>query len=344
MSSRAPARISDSHADRWLRAIVAVAVADALFLAVVYARLGLAAVVVWYAAPPALALAAAWLLAGALMRFWRARGRARRGPGTEGLALRSAGDRGLPDRRQLLGLALLALVIVSLGMFRRYPSSYDHRPSQVRFRLPLDGPVTVAWGGPTPRLNYHVVMPDQRWAYDLLVTENGRSFRGAGSRLEDYLAYGMSVRAPADGVVHAIHDGEPDGPIGQWRVRRAAGNHIVLQVAEREYLFIAHLQRGSIAVKPGGRVAAGQVIARVGNSGNSSEPHVHLHLQNTPDGFLGEGIPFYFHGYRLRGALVARGMPTGGQARRPRGEPAVFLGDVVEHAGDQEERPAGALR
>jgi hypothetical protein len=316
--------------DRWLRTIAAVAIADVLLLAVAYARVGLAAALVWYLAPPAIALAAAVLLASALVRFWRARGPARR----------SLGEGGLPDRRQLLGLGLLALVVVSLGMFRTYPSSYDRRPSQVRFRLPLDGPVTVAWGGPSTEVNYHVVMPDQRWAYDLLVTEDGRSFRGDGSRLEDHFAFGKPVRAPADGVVRTIHDGEPDGPIGQWRVLGAAGNHIVLQVAEREFLFIAHLERGSIAVRPGDRVVAGQAIARVGNSGNSSEPHVHLHLQDTPTSFLGEGIPLYFHGYRLRGTLVARGMPAGGQERRPRGAPAVFLGDVVEHEDGTDVPPA----
>ena len=57
---------------------------------------------------------------------------------------------------------------------------------EVRFRLPLDGPVTVAWGGADTDVNYHAVMPDQRWAYDLLVTREGRTHRGDGTRLDDY--------------------------------------------------------------------------------------------------------------------------------------------------------------
>ena len=122
-----------------------------------------------------------------------------------------------------------------------------------------------------------------------------------------------------------------DGPVGQWRVRRAAGNYVVVEVAPREFLFIAHLQAGSVAVAPGDRVAAGQVIGRVGNSGNSSEPHVHLHLQDTPTSYLGEGIPFFFHGYRVHGVETARGMPIGGRERRSRAWPGAFTGDIVEH-------------
>jgi hypothetical protein len=299
--------------DAWLRTTIALAIAHVFFLAVIGARPGLPAVVLWYVAPPLIALAAAGLLAIGLFRaLWRGE---------------------IPTARRVGGFALLALVTASLAGVRTYPSSYDQHPSEVRFRLPLDGPIAVAWGGATLRANYHAVLADQRWAYDLLVTVDGRSFRGDGSRLEDYHVFGRPVLAPSPGVVRVVRDGEPDGPIGQWRVFRAAGNHVVVQVAEREFLFISHLQKGSIAVAQGDRVAAGQPIARVGNSGNSSEPHVHLHLQDTPTPYLGEGIPLYFYDYRTRGHLLARGMPVGGRQRPSRAFPGAFTGDIVEHAG-----------
>lgn len=77
--------------------------------------------------------------------------------------------------------------------------------AECRFRVLLDRPVTVAWGGATSAANYHVYLPDQRWAYDLLVMRDTRSFRGDGSRLDDYYAYGFPVVARASGRVFESH-------------------------------------------------------------------------------------------------------------------------------------------
>jgi murein DD-endopeptidase MepM/ murein hydrolase activator NlpD len=308
---RAPARHFAAD-NAWASDALAVALLYAAFVAVVRARLGLTALILWNVAPILFALAVVILLAAALLRSWR---------------------RAVLTKRDLVGFAALALVVVSLATFRTYPSSHDDDPSDVRFRLPLDGPVTVVWGGPTRAVNYHATMPDQRWAVDLLVTVNGRTFRNDGTRLDDYYAYGRPVLAPAAGITRVVYSGEPDRPIGQSRVLRSTGNYIVLEVAPDEFLFVAHLQPGSITVAPGDRVTAGQVIGHVGNSGNSSEPHVHVHLQDRVTRYLGESIPFYFHDYLLRGLKVERGMPLGGLQRARRGSPARFTGDVVEDSG-----------
>lgn len=295
----------------WLRATFALALAQAGLLLVLHARPGLAAVVLWYVTPPLVALAAIVLLGVAFVRSLRRR---------EGLTACT-----------LAGYLMLMGLVASLVAFRAYPSSHDVRPSDVPFRLPLDGPLTVAWGGPTLAVNYHVVLPDQRWAYDLLVTQNGRSFRTTGARVEDYYAYGRQVLSPASGVVLATRDTEPDEPIGHWRFRRATGNHVILQVAPGEFLFIAHLQPRSIAVAVGEHVRAGQLLGRVGNSGNTSEPHVHVHLQDTPTPYLGEGIPFYFYNYRVNNVEVPRGMPFGGRQRSRSRWPGAFTGKIIEH-------------
>lgn len=293
-------------ADWWVYAVAVLLVLHLALFVTLQARPGWLGVVLWYVGPLGLAaLALAVLAAGvvwsAIRRpFWR--------------PVRGAGYLGI-------GLVLL----ISARAYRVYPSSYDDRPSAVAFRLPLDGPVTVAWGGRGRDVNYHVAAPDQRWAYDLLVTRDGSSYRGDGRSVEDYLAFELPVLAPADGVVHAVADGEPNLAIGgRWNRENAAGNHVVLHVAPREYLFIAHLQAGSITVQPGDRIRAGEVIGRVGNSGYSSEPHVHVHLQDTPELHFGEGIPMYFHSYRVGDQLIARGIPTGG-VRDGR-----FVGEVVE--------------
>ena len=294
--------------DGWVRVAGGVVVVHALLMLTLWARPGRIALWIWYGAPIALAVVTAGLLVASLRsaRRWK--------HGMNGW--------------HVLGYVGLVTVIFTLPVYDPYPSSYDDRPSRVAFRLPLDGTVTVAWGGPTADVNYHVFLPDQRWAYDLVVTREGRTFRTDGVALDDYLAYGLPVYAPAGGDVFATLDGEPEVAIGARRWGLAGlGNHVGIEVAPGEFLFVGHLQPGTVAVEVGDRVAAGQLLGRVGNSGNSSEPHVHLHLQDSPRQWFGEGIPFHFHGYRHDGRLVERGMPRGG---RGRGE---YRGERVEHAG-----------
>lgn len=226
---------------------------------------------------------------------------------------------------RLVGLGLIMLLAVSPLVFRVYPSTYDNRSSNNRFRVPLDGPVTVAWGGATPDVNYHVFAPDQRWAYDLIVVNNRRTHHGDGRKLEDYDCYGMPLLAPADGIVRATRDGVQDMPIGVLGGAPAGGNQIVLEVAQNQYLFLCHLMPGSITVKPGDRITTGQTIARIGNSGNTSEPHLHIHLQDAVEDGLGEGIPLYFHDYRVGEKVHKRGIPTGGVKR------GNWIGLVIEH-------------
>jgi murein DD-endopeptidase MepM/ murein hydrolase activator NlpD len=224
---------------------------------------------------------------------------------------------------------------VSPHAFRAYPSSYDDKPSSVRFRLPLDGPVTVAWGGATPDVNYHVIAPEQRWAYDLLVTKEGKTFKGNGETCQDYYCYGLPLLAPADGTVYTTSDCDPDMPIGvMGGGKDAGGNQVVLEVAPDEFLFLCHLQPGSITVKKGDRVTTGQVLGLVGNSGNTSEPHLHIHLQHGVDPDLAEGIPLCFHNYRVDGHIVDRGIPTGGATG------GRLTGQIIEHVGQPSDRSA----
>lgn len=227
--------------------------------------------------------------------------------------------------RRAAGFAGLCALVVTVPAYRTFPSAYDASPSEVDIRLPLDDAVTVAWGGSAPSANYHVGSPAERWAYDLLVTIDGRSHRGDGRSLADYHVYDQAVRAPAAGRVVAVHDGDPDAPPGQRDRRRGGGNRIVLEIAPDQYLFIVHLRPGSIRVAPGESVRQGDIVARVGNSGNSSEPHLHLHVQDAPVPGDGQGIPFYFSDYVTVSdeQTIARGMPTGG-IRRGR-----FFGEVV---------------
>ena len=310
--------------DWWLRAVPYVVVSHTVVLSVLYARPGRVALWTWYAGPAVLAIIVGVLLVGSLVSAQRWR-------------------RGV-NRWHVVGYCGLLVVIATLPIYDAYPSSYDNRESQATFRLPLDAPVKVAWGGATSDVNYHVYMPDQRWAYDLLVVRDGTTFRADGSRLSDYYSYGLSVLAPASGRVFAAHDGEREVEIGARRWALAGlGNYVGIEVAPNEYLFGGHFQPDSVTVQVGDDVRAGQQIGRVGNSGNSSEPHIHLHLQDTPRPYLGEGIPFSFSQYEHRGRLIERGMPRGGR-RNGR-----YSGDTVAHvpkrsAGCRGSDPFGPLR
>jgi murein DD-endopeptidase MepM/ murein hydrolase activator NlpD len=264
----------------------------ALYLAL-QARPGMTGVVLWYLGPAVLVVLAVIVLVSVLVSARR--------------------HRATLNRTRIAGLAFVAALSAAPAFYRTYPSSHDGRPSDVRFVLPLSGPVTIAWGGEPSSVNAHVVAPDQRWGYDLIVTVDGKSFRGSGRRVTDYFVYGRPVLAPASGVVHTVRDVEPDMPVGRKGRGDDLGNHIALQVAPSQLLYIAHLQPGSIAVKQGDRVTEGQHLARVGNSGISSEPHVHVHLQDSDRRHFAEGIPFYFSDYCNADGYVARGIPTGGR-------------------------------
>jgi murein DD-endopeptidase MepM/ murein hydrolase activator NlpD len=289
---------------RWLAAAPVLALLHLGLLGAVHARPGPAGPILWQVGP-------LLLTAGAIVAL--------------GVGLVQALGRRLhwtPWR----GAAFLLLVAVAYMplAYRTYPSSRDASPSAVRFRLPLDGPVTVVWGGPTREVNYHVRGAAERWAYDLLVTERGQSYRTSGLTVDDYSAYGQPVLAPAAGRVRLVTDGLAESRIGTRALLEGCGNRVVIEVAPSEYLFLCHLQAGTLMVREGQIVSAGDEIGRVGNSGNSTEPHIHVHLQTTPGPF-GEGIPMYFHDYRAGATFVPRGMPVGGPHRQ-----------VLEHTGRAE--------
>lgn len=218
--------------------------------------------------------------------------------------------------------ALSCVALLSLFAYEVYPSSYDGKPSKICFRLPLEGDVAVVHGGPTLEVNYHAASPAQRYAYDLGIAREGKTYRGEGYVVWDYYVYGQPVLAPADGLVVHTSDGDPDqspSEEGWLPYKSVGGNYIVIEVGKREYLYLGHLQPGTISVKPGDRVATGKALAHAGNSGRSGAPHLHMHLQDSPEFNGGEGIPLEFCNYMAydlggepeSAELVERGMPTG---------------------------------
>lgn len=186
-----------------------------------------------------------------------------------------------------------------------------HDAAMTRLALPFRGAWTVVWGGRTLEQNYHASTRDQRFAFDLLIVREGRTH--AGDKLEHYFAFGQPVLAPAAGTVTEAIDGLSDQAPGVRDPSHAMGNHVVIDHGNGEFSFLCHLQGGSVKVKAGDKVRTGDLLGSCGNSGNTTEPHLHYHLQDTPRPFDGDGLPAEFVDYLADGKRVERGMPIKGQ-------------------------------
>lgn len=196
------------------------------------------------------------------------------------------------------------------------PSRFLQYQTRTPLRLPFSGEWFVFWGGRDVIDNYHVVAPDQRFAYDLVIAKNGRTHTGSGSQNTDFFCFGQPILAPADGIVVEAVDGIADNTPGRMNAAQPAGNQVVLDHGNGEFSFFAHLQRGSVAVQRGTQVRTGDMLGRCGNSGHSSEPHLHYHLQNTAEFGRGAGLPAQFTNYISNGKPVERGEPVRGQLIR----------------------------
>jgi hypothetical protein len=179
-----------------------------------------------------------------------------------------------------------------------------------RARIPIDGHAAIA----------------QRFAIDWVrIDKGGQSFRGDPLKNESYYAYGVEALAVADGVVAAVHDGVPQNVPGAdsravpITLETVAGNYVILDIGQGRCAFYAHLQPGSLRVKQRDKVRRGQVVGLVGNTGNSTEPHLHFHLADGPSPLGAEGVPYgleSFGVYARDGAGLAAAEAAPGKRTR----------------------------
>ena len=161
-------------------------------------------------------------------------------------------------------------------------------PTALRYSLPVSGGWLVANGGVTADTSHSWDMPNQRYAYDLVKPADIRVGTGkSGHRdLPRFRTFGQPVLAPAGGTVVCVRDGQRDypspgsGAVDMW-CRDVRGNHVLIQHREDEFSLLAHLRRDTLAVTVGERVRRGQKIGECGNSGHSTQPHLHFHVQDS---------------------------------------------------------------
>ncbi|MCP5060201.1 MAG: M23 family metallopeptidase [bacterium] len=203
----------------------------------------------------------------------------------------------------------------------------DDLEQAVEYHLPFEGVWSVANGGPDRSQSHSWSIVSQRYAYDFnVIADEGTSYRHDGRELEDFLAYGRAILAPAPGVVVRARDGMRDYPKTgtgwiDWRAGDPRGNHVLIRHARGEYSVLAHLQPGSVRVRVGDEVRRGQPMGFCGNSGHSTQPHLHFHVQDRSSAMLARGRPVRLSGFSVIEAdgrrPVARGYPRRGQRVQP---------------------------
>ncbi|WP_395109545.1 M23 family metallopeptidase [Actinomadura sp. SCN-SB] len=235
------------------------------------------------------------------------------------------------------GRAGLALIALGLVLFFVRGEASDRAP------VPVRSPVSGRWvpvNSPADRVPSHGTHElGQTYAIDLVYAPDPRSEwkpvvrHPLAARPETFPAFGQPVTAPADGVVvqasgwqrdHWSRNSWPgllylmvEGIVFRSVLsmltlsagRFVLGNHVVLDLGDGVHAVFAHLRRGSLRVRRGDRVKAGDLLGEVGNSGNSSEPHLHFHLMNSPRHLTASGIPFTIE--YLQDGVPRSGVPGG---------------------------------
>jgi hypothetical protein len=154
----------------------------------------------------------------------------------------------------------------------------------------------------------------EMFAIDWIRVANGRLHRGDGTKNTDWPTYGAPLYAVANGTVVSAVDGRPDIPPRSdnpdlQTPNDFGGNSVFLRIGPDRYACYAHIKTGSVRVRRGQRVRVGQPIGLVGNSGNTTAPHLHFGIQRRPD-CLSQSEPFEIDRYTLEGSAGPETTPT----------------------------------
>jgi hypothetical protein len=204
----------------------------------------------------------------------------------------------------------------------------------VRISPPLRGGPWLAGNGPAMRSGHRRALITtggdatiaQRFAIDwVMLNDSNSTFVGDKLKNESYGAEGVDALAVADGRVTEVKDSIPENVPGATSravpitLETVGGNHVIIDIGNGHYAFYAHLKPGSLRVKLGDRVRRGQVIGLVGNTGNSTEPHLHFHVSDASSPLGSEGVPYAYDAFTLVGRCRTFGVGcerTAPQVRR----------------------------
>ncbi len=198
-------------------------------------------------------------------------------------------------------ISTIVIAAPALALVSRIPAVYNYpdKDKCLVVDLPVKGRWQAGHAGGTTTVNYHCAYPSQKYAMDIVkVDDRDKFFSGDGDKIEDFYTLGEPIYAPVSGTVVYVRDSLPNEAVTFEPNNRdnPAGNHVVIQMEEGVFVFLAHMIPGSVAVKVDDRVKAGDLLGRAGNSGNTSWPHLHMHIQNTKELNApgSQGLPYRF--------------------------------------------------
>jgi len=205
--------------------------------------------------------------------------------------------------------------------------------AQNKYIFPLRG-VWYAGSGASFHTDHRWAVPEE-FALDIAkIGESGLTHKGDGTRFDDYYAYGADVLAAAAGRVTGITNDQPEDPSAMQRpnepqeayfarlqkeqaerlakgLTAIAGKYVMIDHGKNEYSLYAHLQPGSLRVHVGDQVKAGDVIGKLGSSGNSTEPHLHFQICDEPNPLMCAGIPINFSNVTIQWSDLPRPIQSG---------------------------------
>lgn len=188
--------------------------------------------------------------------------------------------------------------------------------TKTALELPFEGDWYVTAGGRSIIQNHHFIPTrEQRYAVDIAQRINGSFIitNSDGTDNEDYYCFGKRLNAPGNGKIIALENTVDDNIPGVLNENQPLGNYIIIDHLNGEFSFMAHFKKNSIIVSVGDEVVKGQEVGKVGNSGRSTGPHLHYHLQTTSDLHNGIGLPAQFLNYYADDILIEKGEPVQGQ-------------------------------
>jgi len=185
-------------------------------------------------------------------------------------------------RRSLHFLTVVICLAGAVFLFPKIIQSYPF-PAESECVL-LDLPVRGEWlsghAGATTTTNPHY---KNTYAIDCLkIGPDGRFYKAPENDVTDFYSYGEPVHSPADGRITEVMDGFTSDVFGEPDTENLGGNYVILDIGNGKYFYVGHLMKNRIEVEKGQAVTKGDILGYIGNSGNTSFPHLHMHVQNKP--------------------------------------------------------------